>query len=422
MFGSLGHSGQGPLRRLLLAGLLAVAGCATLAAHDVTPPTGVDVFLQPGPAQLVVKVWLPMPALTDANLPWTEDGRLDQEQIRPALDLVARGVARDLDLRHSGEPLSPSAVATTLSPDESFVAVDLTYPALSSSADLSARFHTFRGDRGQIPTRVHYVVDAQTTRTFLVDAGPQRISFSPTVTDVLRRFVDTGIAALRDGAEFLLVAVCLVAVSRQRRTLVVAAGSLLAGQLLATVTVASGVVALTPETTAAISALAASAIAVLAIQTIVSPESRWLPALCVLVGLSSGAARLGTTLLRESAFAGGHGLSAGLALAAAVSVGEIWAIALMSAAAGLLRGRGRLAELAVMSAAIFAGHAALHRVVDQSERLVDAGATTVDRFFIMLTLGWAIAVLCAGIVSTLATTPRHPRRHSASQPQDVPAQ
>jgi hypothetical protein len=54
-----------------------------------------------------------------------------------------------------------------------------------------------------------------------------------------------------------------------------------------------------------------------------------------------------------------------------------------------------------MSTAIFAGHAALHRVVDQGQALADAGSLTLDRFLFAVTVGWAAVILCAGILDTV---------------------
>src|SRR5262249_43185819 len=90
-----------------------------------------------------------------------------------------------------------------------------------------------------------------------------------------------------------------------------------------------------------------------------------------------------------------------LAFLVTVSVGEIWVVALLWSAAGLIRRRGRIAELAVLATALFAGHAALHRVLDQGQALADAGTCSLDRFLVTVAVGWAVLILSAGILGTL---------------------
>src|SRR6478672_7331230 len=129
-------SGSRAVWRVGFATLLIGATAGELLAHKVTPDPIVEVFLQPAADQLAVKVWLPIAALGDANLPRTSDGHFVQDEIRSALEVVARGVARDLELQAGDAALGTPTVATTLSPDESFVAIDLVYPRPPNADDL----------------------------------------------------------------------------------------------------------------------------------------------------------------------------------------------------------------------------------------------------------------------------------------------
>jgi HupE/UreJ protein len=389
-----------PAWRIALAAALCLAGASRLAAHKVTPDPTVDVFLKRAGDHLTVKVWLPMVALSDANLPSTPDGHFIQGQIAPALDVVARGVARDLEVQEADDPLAPPAVATTLSPDESFLAIDLDYPVPPGRSDFSARFHTFRGNGQVIATQVRYTADDGRTRTFVVDAQPVRIAFAPSVFEVLRHFVDEGSDVLFESADFLLFAICLIAVARTARTMSVAVAALLAGQVAVVTLSAAGVLALSSSTMTVLAALAASAVVVLAIQDVTSPQSRWLPALTAGFGVMSGAA-IAARLLHDWGFTGTHVAAGLLGFVVTVSIGEVWVAALLWSAAGVVRRRGRIAELAVLSTALFAGHAALHRVIDQGQALADAGTLTFDRFMFSLTVAWALLILAAGILSTL---------------------
>src|SRR5439155_26266666 len=120
-------------------------------------------------------------------------------------------------------------------PDESYLAVDHDYAIDQSCHDLSARFHTIRGNVQVIATEVHYVVDDRTTRTFVVDGRPDRIPFEHGVRQVLQRFVDHGTDLLLGAAAFLMFAVCLIAVGRPGPTIVAASAALLAGQAVSVV-------------------------------------------------------------------------------------------------------------------------------------------------------------------------------------------
>jgi hypothetical protein len=389
-----------PVWRATLATALLLLVRGELLAHKVAPDPTVEVFLRTTGNHLAVKVWLPMIALGDANLPRTPDGHFTQGEIRPALDVVARGIARDLELQDGDDRLAPPTIATTMSPDESFVAIDLDYPLPADRTDLSARFRTFRGNGQVIATQVHYIVDDGRTRSYVVDGAPLRISFAPTAIEVLRHFVDEGSDVLFESADFLLLAVCLIAVVRTSRTMSAAVTALLAGQAVVVVLSAGGLLVVSPPAMFVMAALAASAVVVLAIQDVTSPESRWLPALCFAFGVMSGAG-IAARLLHDWGFTGTHVVAGLLGFVFTVSIGEIWVIALLWSAAGLIRRRGRVAELAILSTAIFAGHAALHRVIDQGQALADGGTFTLDRFLLTVTLGWALLILCAGIFETL---------------------
>ena len=417
MSGSVGNFYRPAAWRPALAALLILAGSRQLSAHKVTPDPTVDVFFKAGGNHLTVKVWLPMIALGDANLPRTSDGHFIQEQIRPALDIVARGIARDLELQEGDDPLPAPSVATTMSPDESFVAIDLDYLIQANRTDLSARFHTFRAQGQLVATQIHYTSEEGRTRNFVVDGRPVRISFAPSISEVLRHFVDEASDVLFEGADFLLLAVCLIAVARSNRAMGVATAAVLAGQIVVVALSAAGLLAPSPSAMLLLGTLAASAVVVLAIQDVASPQSPWLPALCFAFGVMSGPA-IASRLLHDWGFAGSHVLAALVGFIVTVAIGEIWVMALLWSAAGLIRRRGRIAELAVLSTAIFAGHAALHRVIDQGQLLADAGTFTFDRFMFTVTVGWALLILTAGILSTLlsgATVGRSPWLARASK-------
>jgi HupE/UreJ protein len=404
---------QPTVRRLLPVALLLWVGHAHPSAHNVTPEPTVEVFLRPAGDHLAVQLRLPTVALTDANLPITPDGHFVQGEIGAALDLVARGIARDLELEQGADLLPPPTVATMLSPDESSVTIDLDYVIRPDRTDFSARFHMLRNGGRIIRTLAHYVVSERVTRTFVISDNPRRVMFDPGIGPALQHFLAEGTETLLNGTDFLLFVLCVIAAARPRGRVVSGCAAFLAGQSITIVLASAGLLPATPAVLMVVQAAAASAIVVAAIQALVNPQSRWLPPLAFGVGLMSGVT-IGTRLLDQSAFAGSHLAVAVLACLLLVSVGQIWVIALLSSATGLIRRRGATAELAVLAVPLFAGHQALHRLLDHSQALADMGSVSLDRFLVTLTLVWAAAILSAGILDVVLSTRFRPDGVSAA--------
>lgn len=388
------------LRRLLTAVLLSSVGVAHASAHDVAPEPTVDVHLRPLGGHLTVELRLPIEALADANLPRNPDGHFVPDEIGQALELVARGIARDLEIQQGDDLLAMPTVSASLSADEALAAVLLDYLIRPDRSDLSARLRSFRAGRRVITTEAHYVVDLRTTRTFRIAGDPERVAFDPSSTQVFARFLSRGTDLLLDGGDFFLFGLCLIAPLGRKRSFARACGALLAGQVCAIGLSGFGRPPLPPGALLTVQAVAASAIVVAALQDLVSPHSRWLWPLAFAFGLANGLS-IGDQFLRESAFAGSRSALGLLAWILVVTLGQLWALVLLSSAADLLRRRGRTVQLAVLALSLFAGHSALHRLVDRSELLAELGAITLDRFLMILTLAWASVILCAGILQAL---------------------
>jgi hypothetical protein len=385
------------VRRLLLAILLLSVGLAHPSAHNVAPEPTVEVFLRATGERLAVQVWLPILALADANLPRNTDGHFVQSEIGPALDLVARGIARDLEIEQGDDLLPMPAIATTLSPDESFVALDLQYVVRADRTDLSARFHPFRGGGQFLRTQAHYVVDDRTTRTFVIAGDPERVTLDPSAVQALQHFVAHGTDTLLSGIDFFLFALCVIAAPRGRRALMSACLALLAGETLTMVLSSMNVVQVTPVALLAAQATGASVIVIAALQDVVNPESRWLSPLAFVFGTVNGI-EIGSRFLSESSFAGAHVMVGLFTCLLVLALGQTWILALLSSAAGLVRRRGRPAQFAVLALSLFAGHAALHSLADRGQELADGGIVPLDRFLLTVTLAWAAVILCAGIL------------------------
>ena len=52
----------------------------------------------------------------------------------------------------------------------------------------------------------------------------------------------------------------------------------------------------------------------------------------------------------------------------------------------------------MLGLALFAGHAALHRLADRGQELADGGSVSFDRFLLTVTLAWAAVIMFAGIL------------------------
>jgi HupE / UreJ protein len=389
--------------RGLLALLLLAAAAAPLSAHNVTPEPVVDVYVRPAREHLLVQVRAPIGAFADANLPRTSDGHLALDQIGPALDLVARGFAGDLEFQQGDDLLPMPAITSSISSDEASTTLDFDYLVRADPSALSARFHPFLSGGQVIRTIVHYGVEGRAERTFSIGGDPVRVRLDPSPGQALQYFVARGTDALLNGGDFLLFALCLIAPIRRKDVLVSACAALVAGETLSIALAGAGRIQVAPAVLLSVQAFAASAIVVTAIQALTSPRSRWLPFLALGVGLVLGL-DLGTGFEAEASFAGAHLMVGLLALLLVVAIGQVWLVALLASAAALLRRGGGPASLAVLALALFAGHSALHRLADRAQLLADGGSIAFDRFLLMLTLAWAGAILCAGISSAVLFT------------------
>ena len=384
-------------RRLVVLLLLLLAA-APVVAHKTVPDPTVDVSFTRAGDRLHTELRLPISVLADANLPRTADGRLARDQLAPALDLVARGLARDLDVQQEQDPVPATGVSSSVSDDEGVVSVSIEF-TIATDRRLSARLRPFRAGGAVVPTTASYT-EQGATRAFTIDRNPERVVFDPSAGQVLGRFIRRAVNVLFDTADYLLFALCLIAPARRRQQLLSAFVAFLAAQLVAAGLVAAGAASLSVPTLLVVQTIAASIIAIAAIQSVMATESPWLPAVAVAFGIANGVT-VGRTFAAEASFAGSHIAVSLAAWVVVTELGQLWALLLLASAAGLVRRRGLTAQLVLLAVALFAGHAALHSVADRAQQLADLGAVTFDRFLSVLTLGWAAVVLCAGIASAL---------------------
>jgi len=390
---------------VVLAGLLAalLGSTAHLSAHDPNAEPVVDMTIRAAAGQLVVSVTLPGSALSDANLPTENDGLLAAQGLEQPLEVVGRGIANTLELRQADVLLPPPAIRAAVGPDRLSALITLVYPFNAANGSLSGRLHTFRSGGTLIRTLVHYEPLSGAARTFDITGDYERVLFEPQASDVVKQFATRGTTTLLGGSLYFLVALCLIAPLRSARTLTTAVVALAGGQLIASAAATLAGWSPGATTLATLQIVEASTVVVLAAQGVLSPRSRWLPALGLVFGLVFGA-ELGAQFTQTAAFAGAHHAAGFVTFALILILGEAWIAALMASATGLIYRWPRVPErwTTLMLAAIVA-HTALHRVSDSSQRLTDAGIPA-DRLLMTVTLGWAAAILCAGIAGSLLRT------------------
>ena len=151
---SLDRRRSNGVRRLVPAVLLLSLASAHPSAHNVTPEPSVDVSLRPAGDRLAVQVRVPILALADANLPRNRDGHFAQDQIDPALALVARGIARDLELQQGEDVLPLPTISASVSPVRSNVR--LIRPAMSCSSSTMRTRYLDMDPRGQYRPHVSH--------------------------------------------------------------------------------------------------------------------------------------------------------------------------------------------------------------------------------------------------------------------------
>jgi hypothetical protein len=230
----------------------------------------------------------------------------------------------------------------------------------------------------------------------MIEGPAQRVFFEPSGSQVFGRFFRSAAVLLTQG-DYFLFALCLIAPARRRRLMWTAFTVFISAELL-TIGVSG---ALRTQFSAAnlliIDAAAASAVVIAAIQDLTNPQSRWLPPLALAFGITAGLS-LGDRFATAASFAGSHLFGGLVAWCLAIAIGQSWLFALLSSAAELLRRRAVAIRWAVLAVAVFAGHVALHRLVDRSQLLSELGTMTLERFLTIVVLLWSSVVMCAGVL------------------------
>lgn len=384
-------------RGLSLAAFL-MAGTCALSAHDPTAPPVVEMAVRQD-TRVTVSMHVPAAALADANLPRGADGRLATDGLQIPLATVARGLSQALDIKLGEVPLPPPEIRVTTGADGESADIQLLYGAPEAEGPLSARLQQFRAGGERIRTVVRYEPGPRRARTFELSGDYGRVVLEPAIGRVIGDFIARALDTLLAAGTFLLVACALIAPLRSPRTLAVALATFVAGECVFLAVVGLDLWTVSDSALAVSRIVTASTIVVLAALGLLAPRSRWLPALAALSGASFGV-DLGHQFSGVAAFAGSHVGAALLVFTVILGLGQVWILALLAAAAGLVY-RWRVPEQwGTVTLVVVVAHASLHRISESIQPLVDAGVH-VDRLLILIAAGWAGATLGVRLVDTL---------------------
>lgn len=402
----------------IIAFFATVGPTRPVVAHEVTQELVVQMFVQPQSERLTVLLRVPTALLADAGLPRSSDGRLDVAALPEPLRLVAADVADTLEVRQADVTLSRPKAIALVSPSsdlsfatfssalthlrsarqpaesvtaeaEAFVDLELVYAVEPGSKRVSARLNAFRAQGQQVRTVAQYVLpDGQ--RTFTMSGPAERVIFDPDRSDVVRPFVARGLQALLDGESLLLLLCLILPVRRAGQAAVLVAmavlGQLVTGVLSAAVPLSSPLVAVT-------TLVAASMVVVAAMQNIAGAALRLVALLALGFGLFSGFA-FGHDIAIAGQFAGAHVALATLIFLLVAALAQLWIGTLLWLIRRWLDERGLPDRAATIVASALIAHSGVHRMLERGGSLeVDSG-----RALVLLTLGWAAAILLVGLV------------------------
>lgn len=424
----------------------AAVAVAPAGAHEVPTEQVVQMFVLPEDAELVVLLRIPTAILADANLPKTVDGRLRLRDLDPALRLVARDAADQLEFEQDGVPLAarrtraivsawPDASFTTAktardhlrrdSPssdrdllwNQAYVDVELGYARARSGHGPSARLNPFRSPGQNVRTVVVYVAPSGATRTFSLVGTPERLELDPDRSDTVRDFASRALRALAERGHWLLFLVCLACCPRSDNQQAVMALGL--GQAIAFP--AGAVWGLTPDARVALELAAASCLVMAGLDTLTGASTcrsappgkrhhRLLWPIALLFGLFIGLS-FGQGFHGAAVFAGSHAGAALLAFGTVVAAAQLWAVAMLSALISLACRGGLPNPIVTVVVSIVVSHTGVHWMVERAEQLAGFGAVTVEHAIGILALGWASLVLGAALLDGFLAGRRHGAAH-----------
>lgn len=385
----------------LFAVLVVIAGQATISAHEVVVEQIVEMTLEPQPSMLVVRLRLPAAVAGDPSLP----GLLTTPGVAALEDhlrMVGADIARNLDIRQGDAALPNPSVSVRSGADRASIEVELRYSTAAEAGDFSARLNAFNSKDGPIRTNAHYRPESGSEQAISITGTATRIAFDLGLGAALSSFALRGLRALLDGGDQLLFLGCLLLPMRRPRSaamLYLAVGS---GQAIALAS-SAGRAPMTAPGLAGVALVAASTMAIAAIQNVARARLRWVVPVAVIFGALNGWT-LGTVAEAATPLAGGHRLAATVTFASVVLLGELWLGALCWALRAWLDERSLPDRLTAILGSAIVAHSAVHRVTERAALAAQDGSFDAGRVLTWLTLAWVGAVLLAAISNAVAGT------------------
>jgi hypothetical protein len=384
--------------------------CATpmvLLAHEVVVEQVVEVEVAPRGHQLVVRMHVPAALLGDARLPQRADGTLDADAA--ALAIVAADLARNLDVRQDDAPLGMPIASARVGADRTSIEVDLTYALAGEPTDLSAlsaRVNTLSAPPlTSVRTHVRFTPTSGSPRVVDVTGAPTRVAFDPPALAIARDFVTRALTSVLSAGDHVLLLACLLLASRRAGTAARLVVAMTAAQAIAIVSTGASV-SIAGSWPAIAATVAASAVVVGALQTVVGADARWIAPIAAIFGLLNGVT-FGDTVVAGRAFAGGHPWAATVTFVLTVAAAELWIGGVMWATWRWLTGAGVPERIGAIVMSAFIAHTALHRVADRAQVLADRGVPAADRALVWLTVAWA------GVMAIVAAVQAFRHQHAS---------
>ena len=371
--------------------------------------------VQPRGDRLIVRAHIPATALADARLPRLAGGTLDLTTIEQPLLVVAADTARNLDVQHGRVSLGSPQMTAHVGADRASVDVELTYGMDGNATDFSARLNAFQGTPLQpIRTTVTYLQPSGAPQIFSVIGPATRVRFDPTALDALQQFVARSLTSVLTIGDHVLVLACLLLPLRRAGVAARVLAVMMCGQALTIVACV-----LLPETGAAwapwAAFIGASAVAMAAVQNIVSARLLWVGVLATVFGVLSGVA-FGSEFALARQFAGAHQWIALATFLLVLMTAELWLGAVLWATRAWLGSRGVPERMLTVVASALIAHAAVHEVVDRSQIFGEVGPFDANRALLWLALAWAFIMLAIAAIEAIRRQGRNNGSDSLSNP------
>ena len=388
--------------RALCAAAAVTLALAPLAAHDVVVEQVVEMIVQPQGERLAVALHVPAAVSGDGELPAVL-GSGDAAAIDARLRIVAADIAHNLDVAQGDTSLPAPAIVTRRGADGVSIDIELHYPTVDDSP-FSARLNAFTTSGAPVRTNARFRTSSGRVDLISVTGPPARVIFDPPAGLTLQQFAVRGLRALTDGGDHLLWLLCALLLARPSRSALQLFASVASAQAIAIVT-ACVAPAATAAWLPAAGLIAASAIAIAALQNVAAARPRWVIAVAVTFGVLNGLA-FGDTVAGAAQFAGGHRLLAFAVFTGVVLIGELWLGTLGWMVRRWLDEQGLPERGIAILGSAFVAHDALHRMASRAEPLAQSGSFGGERAIEWVALAWAGAVLLVGIANALAKAPK----------------